>query len=196
MEGERAMLRVFFAAEPPEALRRELAGLTDQLKGLLTGFRWSENSGYHLTLRFLGDVPETRTEEIAAVMTEVAGRFPPLTLWATSWGAFPSLRQPRVLWLGIGGDDESLPALQRLVGELVAVFPLEGELEQPFRPHVTVARSRFPRAVPADRLEGFPLPESFWRVQELLLIASTRTHRGACHRILARAPLGAMPTEG
>jgi 2'-5' RNA ligase len=68
----------------------------------------------------------------------VAG-IPPFSLAAEGFGAFPCSGKPRVLWVGIGGQVESLLALQRRVESGTSSFG-EPPDPRPFHPHISVAR--------------------------------------------------------
>jgi 2'-5' RNA ligase len=64
-------------------------------------------------------------------------------------GAFPSLRQARVFWVGIGGEVDKLSKLQQNIDSALAVLGFAKE-ERPFVPHLTLARLR-PGASPLER---------------------------------------------
>ena len=102
--------------------------------------RWVDQSGMHLTLKFLGETDEKRLEELGdALDGAVAGvRSMPVTV--EGFGAFPNATHPSVIWAGVVTD----PALELLQHGVEKVFgplgfPPEG---RPFRPHVTLGRSR------------------------------------------------------
>jgi 2''-5'' RNA ligase len=57
----------------------------------------------HLTLKFLGDIARNQVEPILAALQETLRAQPPLRVLAQGLGAFPNLRRPRVLWIGLSG---------------------------------------------------------------------------------------------
>src|SRR5690606_38656050 len=97
-------------------------------------------------------------------------------------------RRARVLWVGVGGDLEALHDLQ---GRLAGCLRDEGfELDpKPYRPHVTLARSREPRASPAgpDRSRE----DGAWPADEALLTESRPGPDGPRYEVRARVGLGA-----
>jgi 2'-5' RNA ligase len=107
--------------------------------------KWVEPENFHFTLKFLGEVPE---EEIPAVAQAVRGAAlgGPFEIAVEGVGVFPSLRNPRVLWIGVGEGRDRLRVLAHRVEEaLVRVgFPREG---RPFEPHLTIGRVREGRDV-------------------------------------------------
>jgi 2'-5' RNA ligase len=96
----------------------------------------------HLSLKFLGDVEETREPELRTALQRAAGQGSeprPLTLQITGFGVFPDYHRPQVLWAGVT-PDPALELLQHGVEQAFAPlgFPTEARA---FRPHVTLARS-------------------------------------------------------
>ncbi len=178
-------VRLFVGIALPEPLRRELADLTGRLRGRVGGFRWTRPGNHHLTLRFLGEVERYRLPELMAMMDAVARGHPVLSLHLRGWGAFPTPRRPRVLWLGVGGDTEPLLAL---AGDLLQLPPA-GRAEKPFHPHITVARGRQAKGFSQKGLDALPTIDQTWSVTEIHLYQSTVHRDGARYRILHSSAL-------
>ncbi len=102
--------------------------------------KWVEPANLHFTLKFLGEVPEEHLLSVVEAVREVAA-FRPFELSIEGLGAFPDLRAPRVLWVGVQEGARELAALARHVEEALsrARFPRE---ERPFEPHLTIGRVR------------------------------------------------------
>jgi len=150
----------------------------------------------HLTLRFLGEIPETWVGRLTAALAPVAATTPGFDFDLEGVGGFPSARDPRVVWVGVTRGREPLELLARRVAE--AVTPIAGGPDRAeFVPHLTLFRVRGP----ADRdrarqlLEGSvppPRPRTV-AVREFLLKESRLERRGAQHRVVARFPLTGGP---
>jgi 2'-5' RNA ligase len=82
-------------------------------------------------------------------MAGVAAAFQPFKLGLTQPGAFPNLRQPQTLWLGLGGDTDILSRLHRRLEAGLKDTGYKPE-NQAFAPHLTLARLR-DEASPACR---------------------------------------------
>jgi len=96
----------------------------------------------HLSLKFLGDVEETREPELAAALKRAVGTRAeprPVTLQITGFGVFPDYHRPHVLWAGVT-PEPGLELLQHGVEQAFAPlgFPAEARA---FRPHVTLGRA-------------------------------------------------------
>jgi len=103
--------------------------------------KWVAPEGIHLTLKFLGNISPGRVAEITTVMEEAGKGFSSFMLGISKIGAFPNMRQPRVLWVGIDGEVDKLVVLQQRID--AALVPLGFTQEtRPFSPHLTLARLR------------------------------------------------------
>jgi 2'-5' RNA ligase len=93
----------------------------------------------HLTLKFLGDTPLDKVEEVKVALAQAAAEVRPFTFTMAALGCFPNTRRPRVVWVGL---QEVTGALVRLRGVVEAqVAPLGFPTERrPFKPHLTLGR--------------------------------------------------------
>ncbi|MBM3935427.1 MAG: RNA 2',3'-cyclic phosphodiesterase [SAR202 cluster bacterium] len=143
-------VRTFLAIELPDEAKKALGALIDQMERVrVSSLRPVDLEGAHLTVKFLGDLTTDRIDAVSRRMSDVAGDSKPFTLRLGGVGAFPNSRSPRVLWIGIEWDTESLRTLQnRMEASLEGIgFPRE---VRPFHPHLTLARIG-DRATPQDR---------------------------------------------
>jgi RNA 2',3'-cyclic 3'-phosphodiesterase len=191
--------RLFVALEPPDLVRRRLAAMQAELQRAVgrsaQDIRWVAPEGVHLTLQFLGAVPE---ERLAAVKDAVAGAAEtarPLHLEVRGTGAFPTARRARVVWAGVGGDVAPLAELVAELGRRLAPLGFAPE-ERAFSPHLTLGRARDPHGAPgmaAALAQPATAPAAPWRATEIVLFESHLSPKGARYEALARAALGAAP---
>jgi RNA 2',3'-cyclic 3'-phosphodiesterase len=132
-------VRLFVALNLPPALKQALWEATAPLRDGATRVTWVRPEGIHLTLKFLGEVPEERALELTAPLARAARGARALTLALEGFGVFPDLHRPRIVWVGIA-PDPALEILQHRVEQEFAPlgFPTEG---RPFRPHATLGRA-------------------------------------------------------
>ena len=133
------MIRAFIAVDLELQVIENICRTIDDLRPLLPAIRWVSPRNFHLTLKFLGDIEETRIHEIGAVLADRICPFPRLSINAKGLGVFPSLRRPRILWVGLAGS-----AITTLATRVESVLqPLGFAAEQrPFTPHLTIGRWR------------------------------------------------------
>jgi 2'-5' RNA ligase len=101
---------------------------------------WVRPQQMHLTLKFLGDVPDTETPDICRVVKQVADDFEPFEVVCRGAGAFPNLREPRTLWIGIQDGEEELKQLQREIDDALKAKLGYGREQRAFHPHLTIGR--------------------------------------------------------
>ncbi|MDQ3931130.1 MAG: RNA 2',3'-cyclic phosphodiesterase, partial [Chloroflexota bacterium] len=160
--------RLFVAIELPENILRVIEGIQAQARENLGGaanlLRWSRPEGIHITLQFLGETPSDRVPAITEALQRACAGVGPFNLEVGGLGAFPNVRRPRVVWVGLGGDTGAATRLAAAVQG--ALDPLGYKPDKPFSPHMTIARvregTRPDQLAPLSRvlsLTGIVLPE-------------------------------------
>lgn len=177
------MIRLFVALELPEELRARIALLQTGLPGA----RWVPPENLHLSLRFLGQIPEPTAEEVAAALARV--RAAPFDLVVSGAGHFETGRRVRAVWLGV----EKSPALSDLQERVEAAatragLPPEG---RKFIPHITLARLENGRPNAVHRwLSGTTLFKAYpFRIEEFVLFSSHLGRGGSVYRAEVVYPL-------
>jgi 2'-5' RNA ligase len=134
-------LRTFIAIELDQELKGVLADIRARLRGAVPprAVRWVQPEGIHLTLKFLGDTPLDKVEQVKTALAQAAGQIPAFTIAVGGVGCFPDARRPRVVWVGVQEPSGCLARLWRAVESQVAPlgFPTE---KRPFSPHLTLGR--------------------------------------------------------
>jgi len=134
-------IRAFVAIEMPTAVRQELGLVADVLVGQVPAgsVRWVKPELMHLTLNFLGDTAVSKLPAVTAVLDAVAREAAPFTLHLGELGCFPNRQRPRVIWVGLEGDNRPLLALKQALD--AALVPLGWAAEtRPFQAHLTLGR--------------------------------------------------------
>lgn len=185
------MIRAFIAIELNEEVRRALSDLQRGLKKELAAVRWVRPAGIHLTLKFLGDIPEEAVDAIGAALATATRGQGALNLSVKGLGVFPSIRKARVIWAGLGGETAALFDLQRVVdAALEAVgFPREGRR---FKAHLTLGR--FKKAPLTHELakvieDRSAFPPVAMPVDAVVLYRSELRPQGARYTTLSRVTL-------
>ena len=139
--GSPGSLRAFVAiAVPPP--------LVDALQKIQTAFHaksggndvhWSRPAQLHLTLKFLGDVPEAALPRLVESLKSACAGTAPFRLALEGGGCFPDAGRPRIIWIGVGGNLEELRRLHQLVEVATRDFSSHSE-EREFQPHLTIGR--------------------------------------------------------
>ena len=133
--------RLFVAVPLPTAVRDQVAEVIDHLSPTALPIRWIDPNNGHLTLHFIGEIEPEMAELLRMTLGSAIRSHPGFDLRTTEPGAFPSLRRPRVIWLGLWGPTYKLEAIYNDVGDFLDDFGLEIE-DAPFHPHITLGRVR------------------------------------------------------
>jgi 2'-5' RNA ligase len=174
-------LRTFVSVPIPREIRENTLR---EAKSLLedTRIRWSKPENLHLTLKFLGEVPETSLPSIKEELARISLIHSTFEISISGLGAFPSEGRARVVWAGV---EEGADSLSLLAGDVEASLEALGfEKEQrPFHPHVTLGRcGKKPLWL---NLEGLnPVLRGF-SADRIELMQSTLTDKGATYSLLA-----------
>ena len=186
--------RVFCAIELPRDLRKRLTTHIKHLRDAVPQAHasWSQPDNIHLTLKFIGEIPQTRVENLLQAASRAVEDAAPFKIVIERTGVFPPHGPPRVLWIGINDSSGKLTELQgRLEDECAKEgFPKE---TRPFHPHLTIARLRKPQgartlAATHKELDFEPIEVN---VNELLVMRSELSSEGSKYTVLSSHPLGA-----
>jgi 2'-5' RNA ligase len=186
-------VRLFIAVNLPDAEKERLWHALASLRERDLGVRWIPRDAIHLTLKFLGEVGESRVDRVSTRLAGVAARHAPFELRLAGIGGFPTLDRAKVWWLGIE-PDERLMNLQAEVEEALVDEGFARE-DRPFTAHVTIgraARGGRPADARVARAAAAGIEyEAAWAVSSADLMRSHLGRDGARYEILFHAPLGA-----
>ncbi len=154
-------MRLFVALDIDPSIRGRIAQFMDGVRGFAPDARWVSAESLHITLKFIGEWPAERLDELKRALVGVHGRPAEITFSGT--GFFPTPKSARVFWIGIQAGPE-LASLAGAVDAATSTLGVESE-KRAFAPHLTLARtgSGRPQRVSSNRTNS-----SFRRLQEKL----------------------------
>ena len=181
--------RIFCAIELPQQLCEQANEHIRALKSSFPNVRasWTREGKFHLTLKFLGEVPETRVESLSNAAERAIASRTPFKLIIEDAGAFPKSGPAKVLWLGVTDVEGGLTELHSRLENECAKQGFAKD-ERSFHPHLTLARLRDSHGARAlatfHREIGFPAVEI--AVAELLVIRSELSTAGSKYTVVSR----------
>ncbi len=136
-------IRAFVALRLSDEVEQAVADFIDSIRPADNphgSIRWVRRANLHLTLRFLGDrVAASTLETLDRELLRIATTTSPFAIDVRGTGAFPNLRRPRVLWVGLAST-EMIEVAQRIEQSAVE----SGLMPEPhaYSPHLTIGRIR------------------------------------------------------
>lgn len=193
-------MRLFVALDIDPEIRSRIGRFMEGVRNLAPDARWVAPESLHITLKFIGEWPGERLDEINRGLAGVRGE--PTEIAFSGTGFFPTVKAARVFWIGM----EAGPKLAQLAaGVEAAVEPLGIAREQRrFAPHLTLARTGSGRPQRGREDRDNPnfqrlqaklaemSPPDFGRMtpREFFLYESKLSPKGAQYHRLERFPLG------
>ncbi|MGC8660156.1 MAG: RNA 2',3'-cyclic phosphodiesterase [Desulfomonilaceae bacterium] len=137
-------IRTFLALDLPDSVLLFLEDVINRLKKSRADVRWVNPKSIHLTLKFLGNVNRSRISDIEKNLRPIFAAQQQMDFETTTVGAFPNLRQPRVVWTGVTETSGQLVKIVSNVEEVLYNLGFQKEIKA-FTPHLTLGRARSPR---------------------------------------------------
>ena len=175
-------MRLFIAIELPKEIIEELSRLQKELKQ--DGLRLVK--AFHLTLKFLGEVPDPKLEALKEGLSMI--KFKSFDAELSEIGVFPDYDHIRVIWAGVKADQ--LYSLQKEIE--LSTERLGFLREKDFKPHLTLARVNFLKDKEAlkNKLNSLKINNTKFKVEDFRLIKSTLTPTGPIYEVLGLFKLG------
>jgi 2''-5'' RNA ligase len=180
-------MRLFIGIEFPEPVIAALSAAQAQLRADCERGRFKRWENFHLTLKFLGEVPAAGVPRLIPPLAAVAAGIGPFSVGLGRLGRFGAGVPVRTVWADVAGDLERLAALQRRVETALVPcgFPAE---RRPWRPHITLAQDVVPAAA-APSWSAYRLDRTPFVVNEYALILSEARDRRRVYTPLERFSL-------
>lgn len=144
--------------------------------------KWVDPSNIHMTLKFLGEIPETDAMRVGLGINALKGKFKAIDSGLGGLGAFPSLDRPKVIWAGLSQGADEIKEIQCEV-EKLAIDIAQEEKGRKFSPHLTLGRVRSSKNLMQlkEAIKEADIAKKDFEFNRLALMKSTRTREGAIY---------------
>ncbi len=189
------VIRTFIAVDLPPSVLDALEQITSQLQEKLpnTPVRWVDVQKMHLTLKFLGDISKENIGMVEKILLSEGVKRPVMEIGIGGIGAFPKMRHPRVIWIGVEAPPD-LFDLRRGIEDGVARLGYNYDKYE-FTPHLTLGRISRKASARDVRTVGNVLNDfqvgfiGVARIEAVHLYRSDLSPDGAKYSCLYSAPL-------
>ncbi len=181
------MIRLFIALNIPEEIKKEIITLRNSAVSNPENYRWEKTEKLHLTLKFIGEIDESKLELILGKISFLE-KYHPLNCRLQGFGFFFRKGIPKILWSGIAIDEKIYEIVDRLNKELEKLgIPVE---ERKFKSHLTLLRVKEKLSKNfIKRFENFPVPETKFTADEIVLIKSELLPKGSKYKEIKKYKL-------
>ena len=186
------MIRSFLAIELPKLILKKIEEVQRDLRSTRADVRWVNPEKIHLTLKFFGNIEESRIDPIFKSIEEPIRNTPPYSIEVKGVGAFPQLRNPRVIWVGLVNGKEILTSFQKQIETQLEKIGFQTE-NRPFHPHLTLGRMKSSRGREemVGRMEKHREEEfGDFKVERVILFKSDLKPSGPVYTLLREMKLG------
>lgn len=191
-------IRSFIAIPLPGGLARVVSGYSRVLSREFPEYRYVSQENLHITLNFLGNVPDGAIPNVCNTLRDVMRDQPQIACRLGRLGAFPKPSRPRILWLGLEEGVGELVRLHHRLGEALEALDIARERKR-YRPHLTIARirdqERWPESLTAQieaeepgEFNSLRSPSAF-DAREVVLFSSHLSPEGPDYSAMARVAL-------
>jgi 2'-5' RNA ligase len=145
-------MRLFVALDIEGEIRAGIHGFMQEMAPLAPNVRWVSPDSLHITLKFIGEQPEPKIEEIESALESISGST--FQIVFRGCGFFPTPRSARVFWIGV----EAGPELAQLAGAVDAALSQLGieKEKRAFSAHLTLARAKGGSGAPSRQTSDAP----------------------------------------
>lgn len=183
-------MRTFIAIELPERIKKKIEELQALLKKTNAFVSWVKPENIHVTLKFLGEVPEDKINEVFSATGKALEGSKKFTMSLKGMGVFPDFRRPRVIWIGAGSGEKELCNLANKIEEEMEKmgFPKE---ERKFSAHFTIGRVKSPKNIDSlmELVKSTDFSTEEIEVNEVVVMKSQLHPAGAIYTPLKKMTL-------
>ena len=184
-------MRLFVSVDLPRTLAEGVAEVQNEFEDA-SGLDFVDPEQAHVTLKFLGDVPEGRLERVESALEQAVSEaeVDPFDLEFSGVGAFPNPDYIRVVWLGVDEGAREMTALHESIEEQFVDVGFDPE-DHDFTPHVTLARMKHAGGKDhvQERLENYDPSPGTMRVEDVRLTESELGPDGPEYTTVHSVPL-------
>lgn len=183
-------VRSFIAIEIPSTIQKNIETYQQPLRKMGGGVSWVKAKNIHLTLKFLGDVPETQINDISNKIFETCANVPQFKISITGTGFFPNAKRPKIVWVGCQEPSGTLTILQKAIDARLSEIGFERETRK-FSPHLTIGRIKNPLGIQdmVQKVETGKFDGGEFVVREIILMQSQLHPGGSIYTPLSKINL-------
>jgi 2'-5' RNA ligase len=185
-------IRSFIAIDLPENIKEELYRLSLDIKSKIDGLRPTQPQNIHLTLKFLGNIPESSIDKIKDALDKTTKDCSKFSIILDKIGIFPNYKFPRVLWVAPEQGIDKIKQVKKKLDNQLILLGISKD-QKTFKAHITIARIKYGKKIKTNFqaiLENIKLDiKSAINIESLHLYKSVLTSNGPIYTKLHSSKL-------
>lgn len=181
-------IRTFIAVEIPSVIKEKISELQEKLKKDQARVSWVKPNNIHITLKFLGNVDESKITDIERAIENAVNQIKPFSTEVVSVGVFPNYKKPRVIWIAAKSEKDLLKLLAQQIDNELHKLGFEKE-SRSFEPHLTIGRVKMHggiRGIIRKLEQNVDFNAGIFTVKEIIVMRSDLKPTGAVYTPLKR----------
>jgi len=175
-------MRTFLAFEIPDKIKKEVDRLIAEEKKKSLPIKWVKFENLHITLKFLGEIEESKIREIIPILEDTTKNFTGFDINLEGIGCFPHPGNPRVLWIGVKNGVTMLTDIAREIEKNLGAAGFQEDKR--FHAHLTFARTR--KFCKLDKILALPFTTEDFSVNSVTLFESVLKPEGPVYAALKK----------
>jgi len=175
------LIRCFVAIEIPDDLKSKIDQYIYSLKQIAPKIKWIKARNLHITLKFLGEIPQNLVQQVQNELLGITKIVNPFNMSIQDSGFFPNQNKPRVVWLGMQNNgNNSIFKIHEWIDNRLEPLGFDKEKRR-FSPHLTLGRIKFPGNYSelAEYISQNEFQSFDFKVNEVVLMKSVLKPSGA-----------------
>lgn len=185
-------VRTFLAVDLDEAILDRMAALQRRLDSADSKINWVARANLHVTMNFLGDVPDDLLPAVCDIVAAAAGPVEPFDIEIARVTVTPPRGSPRMFWAEVDDPTGRLAVLHERLDAGLEGMGLRQE-KRSFKPHITLARIKYaanPAVLRQSAGAAADMEFGIQHVEEVVAYSSDLTGARPIYTPLSRARLG------
>ncbi|MDP2653956.1 MAG: RNA 2',3'-cyclic phosphodiesterase [Candidatus Omnitrophota bacterium] len=184
-------IRSFIAMELAPQVREQLRDIQARLKPLDLDVSWVKPENIHITLKFLGEVPDKKIHDVQDSLPGIFKNLPPFPIALGGLGAFPQPERARVIWVGLSEGEDRVKAAAETLEHRLGLMGFTKEARG-FTAHLTLGRVKSGKNLPrlVQAIQDLTPPHGARQtVSRIVLFKSTLHSSGSIYEPLSAVSL-------
>ncbi|UCG29525.1 MAG: RNA 2',3'-cyclic phosphodiesterase [candidate division WOR-3 bacterium] len=179
-------MRTFIAVEVPQQVRKIIDDFIHTEAKRELPIKWVKFENLHITLKFLGEIDESKKTDITPSIESICGKQNPFTVKMGGLGCFPNPKNPRVIWVGVTQGGGELCTIADALEKEIVQFGFKEEKR--FHPHLTIGRVK--KRCGVEDILAKTIHTDPFEVSSVVLFKSTLKPEGPVYDELGRFTIG------